>query len=406
MISRTLAIHLHRVLFDWGKIALLSGPRQVGKTTLARQMLARTGQGTYLNWDAVADQKRLVRDPEFFQHEDRDPTRPFLVALDEIHKYAHWRNWLKGSFDQFQDEFRFLVTGSGRLDLYRRGADSLMGRAMGVPLLPLSVGEVGGRLPAWTAFRDSLFEPRLDDPADADAYVHLMDFGGFPEPFIRAERAFHNIWYQERKAMLVRQDIRDATRIREISLLEVLAHLLPDRVGSPLSINSLREDVGVAFDTLRDWLLVLEQFYYMFRVTPFSGSLARTLRKEAKVYLYDWVEVPSEGARFENLVAFHLYKAVQTWRALGEADVNLHYVRDKEKREVDFVLTEGGRPVLLVEAKRSDDKPAPALAHYQQLLEVPVAIQVVHAPGRCRRIRDGRFQRWVVSADRWLAGLP
>jgi predicted AAA+ superfamily ATPase len=406
MIRRTIDTHVLHVLNDWGKIALLSGPRQVGKTTLARDLQAQVGQGTYFNWDVVADQRRFVADPDFFEKADRDPAKPSLVVLDEIHKYARWKNWLKGAWDGHHDEFRFLVTGSGRLDLFRKGADSLMGRAIGVPLSPLSVGEVAGTLPSWDAFKAGLDHAPAESSENLDAYRALLRFGGFPEPFVRAEEAFHNVWHQERKTMLIRQDIRDATRIREVSLLEVLSHLVPPRVGSPLSVNSLREDVGVAFETVRDWLLVLEQFYYLFRVTPWSKSVARSLKKEAKVYLYDWVEVPGDGPRFENLVAMHLLKAVTTWRALGAGDVELHYVRDKEKREVDFVLTEGGQPVCLVECKSGDETPSPALRYFQGTLGVPTAVQLVNKPGICRKSREEGRSLWVVSADRWLAMLP
>ncbi|MBM4395688.1 MAG: ATP-binding protein, partial [Deltaproteobacteria bacterium] len=328
MIERTVLAHLDRVLRDWGKIALLSGPRQVGKTTLARQTMARFGQASFLNWDVVTDQKRLVRKPYFFEAEDQDPGRPFLVALDEFHKYPRWRSYLKGAWDAYHDEFRFLVTGSGRLDLFRKGTDSLVGRAFGVPLDPLSIGELRGSLPDVEAFRAGLDEMPEPTPEAAAALDSLLRFSGFPEPFLRADPRFYRIWFQDRRTMLIRQDVRDATRIRDISLLEVLSHLVPGRVGSPLSLNSLREDVGVAFETVREWIEILCQFYYCFRIAPFAGSLARALRKESKVYLYDWVEVEEPGARFENLVAVHLNKAVKVWRATGAGEVGLHYVRE------------------------------------------------------------------------------
>jgi len=407
MIERTIRSHILRALNDWDKIVLVSGPRQVGKTTLARRLLQEVGQGTYFNWDAITDQRRLVTDPYFFEGVDRDPARPSLVVLDEVHKYARWKNWLKGAWDVHHGDFRFLVTGSGRLDLFRRGADSLIGRAVGVPLYPLTVGELAGTLPAWQEFVGRLNHPPDASRQHEDAFEALLRFGGFPEPFLRADVAFHNVWLQERRTMLIRQDIRDATRIREISLVEVLSHLVPPRVGSPLSVNSLREDLGVAFETVREWLLVLGHFYYLFSILPWSRSLSRAIKKEAKVYLYDWVEVPDPGPRFENVVALHLLKAVQTWRAVGAGNVEVHYIRDKEKREVDFLVSENGRPVCLVECKFDDDSIAPALRHFQEVLTVPVAVQLVQKSGVCRKTTgpSGRTL-WVISADRWLAGLP
>ena len=405
MLPRLLSRRLETIL-SHGKMAFLSGPRQVGKTTLAREFQKAFSQSLYFNWDIITDQKRLLKNPYFFEEENRDPGKPLLVVLDEIHKYARWKNYLKGAYDGYHHDFRFLVTGSGRLDLFKKGGDSLLGRYLGAPLFPLSVGELSGRLPTWAQFKESLQEPPAAQPGVAEAYESLFRFSGFPEPFLKADTAFYNAWFQERKSLLVREDIRDAANIREISLMETLSHLVPDKVGAPLSINSLKEDVGVAFETVRDWLLLLEQFFYMIRIAPFSGSLARTLRKEAKVYLYDWVEVPQESFRFENMIALHLHKAVQTWRAMGEGDIGLHYVRDKEKREVDFLLTERKRPTCLVECKLSATELSPALSHYQDRLKVPTAVQLIHVGGVCRKTSRAGATQWVISADRWLDMFP
>lgn len=405
MLARSIAPRLAAVA-GLGKMCFLSGPRQVGKTTLARRFQKSFGQSLYFNWDLVTDQKRLLKDPYFFESQDRDPAKPFLVVFDEIHKYARWKNYLKGAFDGFGRDFRFLVTGSGRLDLFKKGGDSLLGRYLSVPLFPLTVGELSGGLPSWSDFKAGLHEAPRAAAADREAYERLLRLSGFPEPFARGDARFYRSWFQDRKSALIRGDIRDATNIRDISLMELLSHLIPEKVGAPLSINALKESVGVAFETARDWILQLEAFYYMFRVPPFAGSLSRALRKEPKAYLYDWMEAPQEGSRFENLVALHLLKAVQTWRSLGEGDLGLHYVRDKEKREADFLLTEGRRPVCLVECKLTDTDLSPSLTRFQELLKVPVAVQLVHAPGVCRKTTRPGAVRWVISAERWLRGLP
>lgn len=405
MLQRLLGPYLEMVLAD-DKMAFLSGPRQVGKTTLARQLQKTFIQSLYFNWDIITDQKRLLKNPYFFEEADREAGKPFLVVFDEIHKYARWKNYLKGAYDGYRRDFRFLVTGSGRLDLFKKGGDSLMGRYLSAPLFPLSVGELSGRLTSWAQFKESLQDPPPIRPSAAWAYEALFRFSGFPEPFVKADTRFYNAWFQERKSLLVREDIRGAANIREISLMETLSHLIPDKVGAPLSINSLREDVGVAFETARDWLLLLEQFFYMFRVSPFTGSLVRTLRKESKVYLYDWVEVPQESFRFENMVALHLHKAVRTWRAMGEGEIGLHYVRDRDKREVDFLLTEKNRPICLIECKLSETDLSPALTYYQEKLRVPTAVQLVHVGGLCRKTARAGATRWLISADRWLDMLP
>lgn len=407
MIERTMLRLLKETLDVDRKMAFVSGPRQVGKTTLAQQYQRQVLQSRYVNWDAITDQKRLLREPYFFEKENRDPTKPFLIILDEIHKYARWKNYLKGAYDRFHEEFRFLVTGSGRLDLFKKGGDSLLGRYQSLPLHPLSVGEIGGTPLSFDRFKRLLVDLPPSMPASVERYEQLFHFSGFPEPFLRADTRFYNRWFEERKSLLIREDIRDATRLREMSLLEVLSHAMPDRVGSPLSLNALREEIGVAFETVRNWVLLLEQFFYLFRIYPYTGgSLTRSLRKEAKVYLYDWVEVPGEGLRFENLVALHLLKAVQLWRAMGEGRMALHYIRDKEKREVDFVLVEKDRPLCLVECKSSDDACAPALLYFQNKLQVPVAVQLVHKKNVSKRIRQHGLVQWIVSAHHWLTLLP
>jgi len=404
--KRNLLPFVHEVMEADRKMAFLSGPRQVGKTTLARQLQAIYRQGLYINWDNINDQKKILEDPYFFERADRNLTSPFLVTFDEIHKHARWKNYLKGVYDGFGDRFSFLVTGSGRLDMFKKGGDSLLGRYFGVPLFPLTVGEALGEAPSFSDFKRDLLEMPTDTPGSLESYTTLLKFSGFPEPFLKGSETFYLRWFQERKSLLLREDIRDTSRIRDVSLLEVLSQLMPDRVGSPLSINSLREDVGIAFETAREWLQLLESFYYLFRVPPWSTSLSRALKKETKAYLYDWVEVPTDGARFENTIALHLLKAVRLWTAMGQGLLSLHYVRDKEKRETDFLLAEKGHPFCLVECKWSDKEPDSSLCYFQDRLAVPHAIQLVHTPGVCRQIKRESGTLTVLSAHRFLAGLP
>jgi uncharacterized protein len=404
MIERSALQLLRQVVTGYHKMAFLSGPRQVGKTTLSQAFQKDFSRGAYVNWDVLTDQKKILKDPYFFERLDRDPSQPTLVIFDEIHKYARWKNYLKGVYDRFKADFRFVVTGSGRLELFKKGGDSLLGRYLSVPLFPLSIGELAGKRPTLADFKLHLHD--LPDKPLPGSYTGLFHWSGFPEPFVRAESPFYQLWFQERKSLLIREDIRNASAIRELSQLEMLSHLLPERVGAPLSINSLREDIGVAFETVRDWLLLLDQFFYSFRIQPFAGKIARSLKKESKVYLYDWVEVPTEGYRFENLVALHLLKAARTWTAAGEGEVGLHYLRDKEKRETDFVLTHRMRPICLIECKYTQTELDPSLVYFQKKLNIPVAVQLVHQSGIARKISDAGYVRWIVSADRWLQILP
>jgi uncharacterized protein len=406
MIERNCTAIIREIIEKFNKMAFVSGPRQVGKTTLAKRYQEQFGPSFYFNWDSPLHQKRLLTDPLFFEKENRDPGKLFLVVFDEIHKYARWKNYLKGAYDQRKDDFRFLITGSGRLELFKKGGDSLLGRYFSVPLYPFTMGELGGRLVRLKDFKAAMESPPAASVEPRERYLHLFHFGGFPEPFVRGDSSFYLRWFSERKTLLLREDIRDASAIREISLLEHLAHLIPERIGSPLSLNALKGDVGVAFETIRDWLLLLEQFFYMFRIAPFTRRLARTLRKESKAYLFDWVEIENENLRFENLVALHLLKAVRLWKAMGEGDPHLNYIRDKEKREVDYVLSEKGKPFCLIECKTGEETLAPNLLHFQKKLAVPVAIQLLHKTGVCKKLHTEGLTQWIISADQWLPILP
>lgn len=404
MKKRTISLSLDKYLIEMRKMVFISGPRQVGKTTLSETWSNDHGGATYFNWDIITDQRHLAKNPYFF--EDEVITKHNIVILDEIHKYARWKNYLKGAYDKFKNDFLFIVTGSGRLDIFKKGGDSLMGRYVSLPLFPFTIGEFAGKFPSYEEFLKYLTEGPPDVPIDRNAYEALFELSGFPAPLLRGEKSYYNIWHQERKTVLLREDIRDATKLREISLLEMLSHLLVDRIGNPLSINALRQDVGVAFETARDWIELLSQFYYCFQLRPFTGSLVRTLRKETKAYLFDWAEIENIPIRFENFVATHLLKAVKTWKSLGAGNLKLHYIRDKEKREVDFVITNKMKPVCLIEAKLSEENISGDLLFYQEKMNVPVAIQLVHSAGINRQTkRNGKLQ-WVISADKWLNCLP
>ncbi len=382
----------------------ISGPRQVGKTTVAQEYLAANKGGIYFNWDIITDQKKFTKNPYFFEDENR--TLNNIVVLDEIHKYSRWKNYLKGAYDKYKNEFLFIVVGSGRLDLFKKGGDSLLGRYVSLPLFQFSLAELSGYFTNFEQFKKYIIEDEPAHSVSRSDYEMLFELSGFPEPLLNGNKSYYNIWQQERKTLLIRKDIRDATNIRDISLLEILSHLIPERIGSPLSINALREDMGVAFETIRDWIDILAQFYYLFKIQPFAGSLARTLKKETKVYLFDWSEIDNISLRFENFMAAHLLKAVKTWKSIGEGNINLYYIRDKEKREVDFIITEKMKPICLIEAKISEEDCSQNLLYYQEKLNVPVAIQVLHKSGVLKKMKKNNKIQWIISADKYLLTLP
>lgn len=389
------------------KMAFVAGPRQVGKTTMTRALLADPERG-YFSWDIDRHRRRILKDPDTFwmdtaQAETPRGEGPSRIVLDEIHKYPRWKRFLKGLFDGQGQAVEIVVTGSGRLDVYQKGGDSLLGRYGLHRLHPFTVGELlaGGRqaVPSPEAFDRRL--GALAPVAGGSEAVDLVErFTGFPEPLFAATEARLRRWRRSRRQLVLREDLRDLSRIRELGQVDQLVALLPERIGSPISVNALREDLQVAFETVRGWLATLERLYFLFELRPFAGRLARTLSRAGKIYLFDHTEISDPGARFENLVALHLLKLVDAWNDAGQGDYELHYLRDKEKREVDFLVTERRKPALLVEAKLTDEGVSPSLRYFAERFSAKWAIQVVRRGGP-RVAGDIR----IVPAARFLALL-
>jgi uncharacterized protein len=305
------------------KMVFVAGPRQVGKTTLARS-LEGADQG-YLNWDVPEDRERILT---------RELPPSPLWVFDEIHKYRLWRNYLKGLYDGRREGQRILVTGSARLDFYRYSGDSLQGRYHLLHLHPLSVAELG------LTTRDELRQ--------------LLTLGGFPEPFFGASEVEARRWSREHRNLLVREELVSLERVHDLGRVELLMIRLPELVGSPLSINALREDLEVSHKTVASWLQILERLFAIYRLSPFGSPAIRAVKKEQKHYHFDWSLVPEMPQRFENLVASHLLKWVQYQQDTQGRDLELRYFRDVEGREVDFVLAERRKPLSLIECKWGD----------------------------------------------------
>ena len=350
------------------QMALVAGPRQVGKTTACRALA-----DDYLNWDNADDRRELLRGPASLATRlrlDRLRAKPPIVVLDELHKHAKWKTLLKGFFDTYGGRTRILVTGSSRLDVFRRGGDSLMGRYLLYHMHPWSVAE---------SIRTRLPERELHAPAEVpDAeWNALWEHGGFPEPFLRRDSRFSRRWRSLRRDQLSREDVRDLTRIIDLGTMETLMQILAERSAQPLVYANLAGEVQVSIDTAKRWTELLTGIHYGFLVRPWFKNVAKALRKEPKWFLRDWSGVDDEGARAETFVACHLLKAVEGWTDLGFGDFELRYLRDKQKREVDFLIVRDRKPWFLVEAKLSDTRLSSSLAHYQQQTKAPHAFQVV-----------------------------
>lgn len=361
------------------KMTFLSGPRQCGKTTLAKMLLAQRGAGEYYSWDDVEFRRLWARTPS--QSVRAAPSVP-IVIYDEIHKAKAWKRTLKGIFDTLVFPADIVVTGSARLNVYRKGGDSLVGRYYHFRLHPFSIGEVTGTPiegPDGSLQRlmQHSFEPR---PARQEAFETMLKFGAFPEPFLGQNERKARLWRSTRVDRVIQEDLRDLSRIPELSRIQMLASLIPERVGSPFSVQPLREVLEVSYDTARRWVEMLRQLYYLFEVKPYFRRVARSLRKEGKVYLWDFSEALDDGARLENLVACHLLKACDFWTDTGYGKFTLAYLRNKEKQEIDFLLVRDGAPWLAVEVKTTDTTPSPHFARFLPELGCPAALQVVRSP--------------------------
>jgi uncharacterized protein len=334
------------------KMVFIGGPRQVGKTTLALSLLgpkATERHPAYLNWDDPRAAAKLRR-------VELPPNEPLLIC-DEVHKYARWRNLLKGIYDTEKSYRHIVVTGSARLDYYRKGGDSLANRYRYFRLHPFSLREL--------------------DSSPAPSHLDtLLRFGGFPEPLFRQDGTEHRIWQRDRLARVLREDLRDLERVREVSLVEQLVDLLPERVGAPLSVANLRQDLEVDHKTVEHWLTILENMYVCFRLPPFGSPRIRAVKKEKKLYLWDWSAVTDPGARFENLVACQLLKHCHWVEDTEGFRMELRYLRDTDRREVDFVILRNGKPELAVECKSGERAVGPAVHYFAERAPIPRFFQV------------------------------
>jgi predicted AAA+ superfamily ATPase len=356
------------------KLVLVSGPRQVGKTTLAKAILPNDQE--YLNFDSVKDRQILTA-----QSWRREVA---LVVFDELHKMRKWKSWIKGIYDTEGVRPRLLVTGSAQLDTFKRGSDSLAGRFFGYRLHPLSVAETAKNV-----------KPE-------DALDRILRFGGFPEPFLRAETVYTDRWRRSHLDRILREDLLDLEQVRDIKTIELLVDLLAVRVGSPITYASLAHELQISPHTVKSWIGLLQNLYVVFSITPYVKNVARSILKEPKIYFYDTGRVVDHpGARLENAVACALLKRMQFLEDTLGQNRGLHYVRDKQQREVDFLTTVDKKPEWLIEVKTGDDLPGKSLHLYTEQLRPKRSIQLVRSARKEQNVKGVE----VLRAANWLAGL-
>ncbi len=406
MESRELYTKIWRELASNKSMIFLSGPRQAGKTTLARMIAGSYTNSLYFNWDIPRQRTRLIETPTFFEDvERRDATTP-LIIFDEIHKYRDWKNYLKGVYDGFHDRFQFLISGSGRLDLYRKGGDSLAGRYFLFHLWPFTIAEMGKcNLTIDSFLNNPLRMTVREGDVLKETWKRLSELSGFPEPYLTNKLTGYRRWSNTYSQQLIREDIRDMTDVKAIHDIEILYTLLPSKVGSPLSVPSFVRDLKVSYNTIQNWLSIFERFFLIFSIGSWSRKITRAIQKERKVYLWDTPRIKEPAARFENMVALELWRAVTAWNDMGHGLFSLHFIKNKDQQEVDFLIINEHKPFLLVEAKLTDTQPSPALKKFQRALKVP-AVQLTDEGEGYRLLSNEDQQILIVPAYQWLSQLP
>ncbi|MBR6587518.1 MAG: ATP-binding protein [Kiritimatiellae bacterium] len=384
-------------LKNYRQMVFVSGPRQVGKTTMCEAVAS-----TYLSWDdedvrrAIQSGQRAVAD-KYALNVAAESEK--VLVYDEIHKYSKWKQFLKGFYDLYGRNLRIVATGSAKMDVYKKGGDSMMGRYFPYRMHPLSVAELlDVSIPDERIVRSP---KRLSD----DEWTALVRFGGFPDPFVNRDVRFSRRWNSLRFEQLLKTDMRDLTRISELDQLSALAEILSNRSGEQLVYKSIGRDLGVDEKTAKKWIKTLKYLYFGFEVRPWFRNIENSIRKMPKWYLRDWANIQDEGKRAETFIACHLLKAVEGWTDLGYGEFSLGYLRDKSRREVDFVVTRDGIPWFLVEVKKSDTSLSEALAFFQKRTGAAHAFQVVmdaaYGEYDCFAIHSPK----VVSAKTFLSQL-
>ena len=332
------------------KMVFVGGPRQVGKTTLCLHFLKPSSveNPAYLNWDD-SQARYNIKKAEL-------PINKKILCFDEIHKFKNWRSLIKGLYDTKKYKYRFLVTGSVRLDYYRRGGDSLLGRYRYLRLHPLTLGELSS--------------------SDKTSVSALLKFGGFPEPFFKGTEKNLRLWHKERTYRIINDDLRDLDQVKGLSAIELLADALPYRVGSPLSIKNLADDLSANHSTIRRWVQILDNIYYSYRISPYGAPKIRAVRKEQKLYLWDWSAIEDPAFRFENMVASHLLKYCHFLEDTQGFDMELRFLRDMDKREIDFVVLKNKKALFAVECKTGERQISPHINYFKARTKIPKFYQV------------------------------
>lgn len=394
---------------DWGRqMRFITGPRQSGKTTLAKLKLEREKTSDlYYLWDLRSVRNRYKNNQLFFT-EDRSPkSQKSWVCFDEIHKIPKWKNALKAIFDSTSEHYQFIITGSAKFEMFKRAGDSLSGRYFTFHLFPLSIAELNrypqSASPSVPKTACDWIREKMDSTNTAAAgknLSHLLEYSGFPEPFLRQSKVFHAKWAQDYIDTVIKEDIGALTRIIDKEHLYDLCQLLPEMVGNPLSESSLASHLELSNPTIKNYLKRLGDFYLAFKIPPYSKNIKRALLKSPKCYLYDWTRIKDESKRFENYVAVELLARTHLWMNVSEDHYSLFYIRNKAKEETDFLILKNKIPWLLIETKISDGSIAGHHYKTQAMLGGIPLLQLCLEEGICLLESKNVYR---ISASRFLS---
>lgn len=404
---RYLAQDINNISFAHNKMAFVSGPRQCGKTTLAKRLLKERTVGNYYNWDELKFRKLWTKDPAQIIPIEVDNKKP-LIILDEIHKAKLWKRNLKGVYDTLKFPCDILVTGSTHLNTYRKGSDSLLGRYHHFTLHPFSLAELMSDTSNQNKqlLIDEVFNHKTQENSSNNILLNELDkFGPFPEPLFSKDEQLLNLWQRGRLEKLIREDLRDLSRISELSQIEMFVSLLPERAANILSIRALSEDMEVAYSTARHWLNYLKALYYCYEIKPYHKLLIRSAKKSTKLYLWDWSEIENEATRFENLIASHLLKYCDYMTDVGFGQYELRYLRSKSKQEIDFLIVKDNKPWLPIEVKLNEEKLSENWKAFIPHLPCKRGIQIVKKENVFRNITTEYGEILIISASIFLSYL-
>ena len=393
------------------QMRLIAGPRQSGKTSLAKIFLKKHhADQLYYNWDQRIIRDTYYKNPYFFQSDvfnSRRRDSKYWVCFDELHKLPKWKNYLKDVFDRFESDITFVVTGSAKLDIFRKSGDSLAGRYFLFHLFPMSLQELAQKgaftwkkIPSAKSIITACFDSEKRYQKELDS---LIKYSGFPEPLTKQSSVFHTRWKRDYIDRIIREDLRDLTKIASLDNIAKCLLLLPERIGSPLSVNSLVRDIEVNYQSVKNYLSAMEMSYLIFRISPYASHIARSIKKEQKCYLMDWTRITNPGIRFENVMAVQIWTWVHRLNDAGLGDFELKYVRTREGKETDFLILKESKPWMLIEIKLSRthiDTHHTKMA--AQLGDIPF-IQLVHEDGIAEKPTPNTFQ---LSASRFFPYLP